>query len=289
MEIKDSYNAGVPADFIQNEYMTIEELEPILSESGYICLGHGTGRRGNDDEIVESIFSEGLRTKNNSLALTTIGLSTPTPELKQQYAEYGIPEPTFEGLKEQLNHWQHLDSQKIILARVPTEYINQLGDKGDLGGERYGAFMVEEVQANGNTTNYLDPRFIVGCYDVEKKAVKMNPCFEKTLTQQTIETLKAKYRRTLEKTKQRIAGQQQSIVEPIQEQQVDDIVEKMATGQYDENGFPILSSDSMTNSQQLDKGKVYVKSMGFAKIGILGIISILVSVAIIIFGVMLER
>lgn len=276
-------------DMLKKDYMTLEELEPILAESGYMCLGHGTGRKGNDDEIVESIFSEGLRTKNNSLALTTIGLSTPTPELKEQYKEYGIPEPTMDGLKEQLNHWQHLDSQKIIIARVPTEYINQLGDRSDLDGEMYGAFMVEEIKANGKTTNYLDPRYIIGCYDVEKKAVRMNPCFERTLTNQTINTLKSKYKRTLEKTKQRIIGQQQSIIEPVQEEKVDDIIEKMETGQYDENGFPILSSEQITNGQQLDKGKAYVKTMGFAKIGILGIVSLIVSIGFIILGVFLVR
>ena len=281
--------AEVKEEQTQDEYMTLEELEPILSESGYMCLGHGTGRKGNDDEIVDSIFSEGLRTKNNSLALTTIGLSTPTPELKQQYAEYGIPEPTMDGLKEQLNHWQHLDSQKIILARVPTEYINQLGDRSDLDGEMYGAFMVEEIQSNGKTTNYLDPRYIIGCYDVEKKAVRMNPCFERTLTNQTINTLKTKYKRKLDKTKQRLARAEQEMFSPIQEQQVDDIVEQMATGQYDENGFPILSSEPIANSQQLDKGKAYVKTMGFAKVGILGIVSAIVSIGFIILGVFLVR
>lgn len=289
MDNNVSYNNEVPADFIQNEYMTLEELEPILAESGYICFGHGTGRRGNDDEIVDSIFSEGLRTKNNSLALTTIGLSTPTPELKQQYAEYGIPEPTMDGLKEQLNHWQHLDSQKIILARVPTEYINQMGDRSDLDGEMYGAFMIEEMNQNGKTTNYLDPRFIIGCYDVEKKAVKMNPCFERTLTQQTIATLNTKFKRTLDKTKQRLAKVEEPIFAPVQEQQVDDILKKMETGEYDENGFPILSSEPITNSQQLDKGKAYVKTMGFTKVGILGIVSLIVSIGIIILGVILER
>lgn len=273
----------------QDDYMTLEELEPILAESGYMCLGHGTGRKGNDDEIVDSIFSEGLRTKNNSLTLTTIGLSTPTPELKQQYAEYGIPEPTIDGLKEQLNHWQHLDSQKIILARVPTEYINQLGDRSDLDGEMYGAFMVEEIQSNGKTTNYLDPRYIIGCYDVEKQAVRMNPCFERTLTNQTINTLKTKYKRTLDKTKQRLARAEQEMFSPIQEQQVDDIVEQMATGQYDENGFPILSSEPIVNSQQLDKGKAYVKTMGFAKVGILGIVTAIISIGIIILGILLVR
>ena len=91
----------------QDVYMTLEELKPLLSESGYMCLGHGTGRKGNSDEVVDSIFSEGLRTKDNSLYFTTIGLSTPTPELIEQYKELGLPEPRLEDLKNQLNNWQH--------------------------------------------------------------------------------------------------------------------------------------------------------------------------------------
>lgn len=64
-------------------YVTLEQLAPILSETGYICLGHGTGRSGNSNEVVDSIFDSGLRTKYNSLYYTTIVLSIPTPELKQ--------------------------------------------------------------------------------------------------------------------------------------------------------------------------------------------------------------
>lgn len=79
-------------------YVTLEQLEPLLSESGYMCFGHGTGRKGNSDEVVDSIFSEGLRTKNNSLYYTTIGLSTPTPENKALHKEIGISEPTLEDL-----------------------------------------------------------------------------------------------------------------------------------------------------------------------------------------------
>ena len=51
----------------EETYVTLEQLEPLLSESGYMCYGHGTGRKGNSDEVVDSIFNEGLRTKNNSL------------------------------------------------------------------------------------------------------------------------------------------------------------------------------------------------------------------------------
>lgn len=184
-------------------YVTLEQLEPLLSESGYMCYGHGTGRKGNSDEVVDSIFNEGLRTKNNSLYYTTIGLSTPTPELKAQLKEIGMPEPTIENLKNQFNNWQHQDSKKIIIARIPTGYINKAGDRSDLDGEMFGAFYTQKQQSNGQETNYLDSKFIVGCFDVEKQAVRLNKKFEKTLTPETIEQLKENYKKTVEKTNAR--------------------------------------------------------------------------------------
>ena len=187
----------------EETYVTLEQLEPLLSESGYMCYGHGTGRKGNSDAVVDSIFNEGLRTKNNSLYYTTIGLSTPTPELKEQFKEIGMPEPTIEDLKKQFNNWQHQDSKKIIIARIPTEYINKAGDRSDLDGEMFGAFYTQKQQPNGQETNYLDSKFIVGCFDVEKQAVRLNKNFEKTLTPETIEQLKENYKKTVEKTNAR--------------------------------------------------------------------------------------
>lgn len=184
-------------------YVTLEQLESLLSEPGYMCYGHGTGRKGNSDEVVDSIFIEGLRTKHNSLYYTTIGLSTPTPEIKEQYKEIGMPEPTIEDLKKQFDNWQHQDSKKIIIARVPTEYINKAGDRSDLDGEMFGAFYTQKLQPNGQATNYLDTKFIVGCYDVDKQAVRLNKSFERTLTPETIKRLKENYKKVVEKTNAR--------------------------------------------------------------------------------------
>lgn len=203
-EIINSHKQPQQTTPVQEEtYVTLEQLEPLLSESGYMCYGHGTGRKGNSDEVVDSIFNEGLRTKNNSLYYTTIGLSTPTPELKEQFKEIGMPEPTIEDLKKQFNNWQHQDSKKIIIARIPTEYINKAGDRSDLDGEMFGAFYTQKQQPNGQATNYLDSKFIIGCFDVDKQAVRLNKNFERTLTPETIEQLKENYKKTVEKTNAR--------------------------------------------------------------------------------------
>ena len=183
----------------------LEELESLFSESGYAFLCHGTGRTGNSDEVVDQIFSEGLRTKDNSLYFVTIGLSTPTPETKEAHRKLGIKEPTMEELKTQLDNWPHLDSKKIIIARLPLEYINNIGDRSDLDGERFGAFYIQRIQPGGTSRNYLDPRFIVGCYDALKQLVRLNRSFERTLSEQTIKRLSDGYKIALEKTKDRLS------------------------------------------------------------------------------------
>ncbi len=182
---------------------TIEELKSVLSEPGYIWIGHGIGRSGNSDNVVDSIFQKGLRTKDNSLYYTSTILSTPTPEIIKNNERLGLPKPTIEGLRSQLNNWQHLDSKKIIIARIPTEYINSLGESSDLDGEMYGAFMDEEVE-NERIIYYLDPRFIFGCYDAETQLVKINKSFENTLSERTIKQLQDGYRKAILKTKKRI-------------------------------------------------------------------------------------
>lgn len=188
---------------MEEVYFTLERLKPLLAESGYMCLGHGTGRSGNSMDVVKSIFETGLRTKDNSLYFTSVGLSTPTPELIEQSKELGTEEPTIERLKRTLDNWEHQESKKIIIARIPTEYINSLGDSCDRDGEMYGAFFTEREVA-GKVTYYLDPKFILGCYDAEKESVVLNKNYELLLTQETIEQLKKGYKKALEKTRRRV-------------------------------------------------------------------------------------
>ncbi len=201
---QDKDSAQDSQSLSEDRYVTLEELEPLLSESGYFCLGHGTGRFGNGSSVVDAIFEKGLRAKDNSLYFTTIGLSTPTPEIKEQTKEFGMPEPTIDSLKASFNNWPHQNSKQIIIARIPIKYINMMGDTGDLDGERYGAFMRTRTSETGKVTNYLDPKFILGCFDVEKQMVRLNPHFEKQLSPETIAALSSKHIEMLEKTKDRV-------------------------------------------------------------------------------------
>ena len=166
---------------------TLNDIKDILNKDGYFCLGHGTGRSGDKAEIVKSIFKTGLRTKDNSLFYTSIGLDT----------------SNIEKLETKLNNWEHCESKKIILIRIPIKYINVLGDTSDLDGERYGAFMLKREES-GKMVNYVDPKFIVGCYDANTHEFESNEKFEKSLSRETMETLEKQYRLALEKTKTRL-------------------------------------------------------------------------------------
>ena len=187
------------------KYVTLEQLEPLLSQDGYMCYGHGTGRSGNSLEVVDKIFKRGLRTKDNSLYYTTIGLGIPTPSMKKNYAELGLPEPTIKSLKNTLDNWLHLDSKKIIIVRFPEKYINMNSDHCDYDGERYGAFYIDEKDSKGKITYYVNPKFILGCYDIEKQLVRLNDRYEKVLSNRTIKELEIRYKKVLEKTKERLS------------------------------------------------------------------------------------
>ena len=166
---------------------TLSDIKDILNEERYFCLGHGTGRSGDKEEIVKSIFKTGLRTKDNSLFYTSIGLDT----------------GDIEKLETKLNNWEHCESKKIILIRIPIKYINALGDTSDLDGERYGAFMLKREES-GKMVNYVDPKFIIGCYDANNHEFESNDKFEKSLSKESIETLEKQYGEALEKTKTRL-------------------------------------------------------------------------------------
>lgn len=166
---------------------SLSDIKDILNEERYFCLGHGTGRSGDKEEIVKSIFKTGLRTKDNSLFYTSIGLDT----------------GDIEKLETKLNNWEHCESKKIILMRIPVKYINALGDTSDLDGERYRAFMLKREES-GKIVNYVDPKFIIGCYDANNHEFESNDKFEKTLSKESIKTLEKQYGEALEKTKTRL-------------------------------------------------------------------------------------
>lgn len=193
----------------KSTYMTLKQLKSLIEEPGYCYFGHGTGRKGNSDDVVDKIFEEGLKTYNNSLIQTTICLDMPTPEIKKKYKKIGLTEPNIENIEYDFSHFPHLDSKKIIILRLPIEYINTLGDKSDLNGEMYGAFFNTRKDSNGNIIYYVDTKFILGCYDAFKKSVRLNENFESILNVDTIKELRRKQKRILKETIKKLENQQE--------------------------------------------------------------------------------
>ena len=190
---------------MNNNYATLDQLDSLFKEDGYMCYGHGTGRSDNSLEIVDKIFKNGLRTKDNSLYYTSIGLSIPNPLIKKSHEELGLPEPTMEKLKKTLDNWPHFASKKIIIVRFPVKYINMNGDHYDLDGEQFYAFYTEERNANGKIIYYVNPKYILGCYDAEKQLVLLNDRYEKVLSNETIKELEIGYQKALKKTNERLS------------------------------------------------------------------------------------
>lgn len=165
-------------------YVELDDLISILIEDGFTILGHGTG---SNNEVINSIFNKGLRASHTSIYYTTVGLDI----------------TNVQALKEKLNNWEHLDSENIILIKLPNRFFNMYGNSSDLECERTYAFVNEYSDINGNITYYLEPKFIVGAYNRNTGLVTMNKNFELVLSDNTIKEMEAKLLKAMAKVWER--------------------------------------------------------------------------------------
>lgn len=157
--------------------MNIEDAKELLRDERFLYFGHGTGRAGDSDEVVQSIFRQGLRAKDNSLYWTS-------NELGQGGAI------SWEKLKEILDTWEHMDSKKIILIRLPIEFVNVIGNEPDAAEQLHAFYVQNGIRGNGREQNYVNTKFIIGCYNVDEQMIEINPNFEQELTEETLESLR---------------------------------------------------------------------------------------------------
>lgn len=169
-----------------NNYVELKNLQSILIEEGYTIFGHGTG--GKNIEAVNSIFEKGLRTSHTSLFYTTIGLDV---------------DKELNNFKKKLDNWEHLDSENIILIKLPNKYFNMFGDSMDLNCERTRAFVDKMYDAKGKKTYYLNPKFIIGSYNRNTSMVTINPRFERHYSKETINEMNKKLKEAMEEIKQK--------------------------------------------------------------------------------------
>lgn len=90
------------------------------------------------------------------------------------------------------------------MIRLPIKYVNLYGESADLDGERFGAFFIEKEQSDGKSTYYLNPKFIIGCFDVDKQLIIPNSNYEQELSQDSINILNSNFEKALKKAKTRL-------------------------------------------------------------------------------------
>lgn len=158
----------------------LTKLKNMLSHNGeFIILAHGTLL--SLDEIQQTILKNGLfatgHNENSSLIHTTNPVDVDS---------YDISE-----LDEKLQNWPHA-SNNIVFIKLPLEYFNIYGDHGDRDCTKTRAFM-DKVNIDDNTYKYLlDPKFIVGAYNLKSGNILPNPSFETELSNETHQQLQEK-------------------------------------------------------------------------------------------------
>ena len=109
-------------------------------------------------------------------------------------------ELNFQELKEQLDNWPHRGAKNVILMRFPIDYYHTYTE---VSSERTQAYFTEHKDKNGQATNYIDRRFIIGSYDADTGQVELNPHFEPNITGDFKKELDERLAKAQEQTKKR--------------------------------------------------------------------------------------
>lgn len=152
--------------------MNKENIASNFSNTDNVYYGHGIG--ADSQEVINSIFKNGLRCSHEQLYFTTIALGEGSDKL-------------FEETEETMNNWQHKDSKQIIIASLPKEY-HLLAPMGTVlyGKEQaafYNHFSQEEASKLGIAPGYyLKPEFVSGVYDANTHLFTSNEKYYENLS-----------------------------------------------------------------------------------------------------------
>ena len=168
--------------------MNLENINIILNNNKNCYHGHGTN---GDDNVISSIFNNGLRCSNNSMYFTTCTL--------------GIGGEIDDEIYDKLNNWPHQDADNVVIVSLPIKYnILELPELGTVHSG-YDAFCYS-VENNENLLQgkYVKPEFIVGCYNARTKEFKKNDKYYELLSQEEqkklFEQVKENYAQTIEES-----------------------------------------------------------------------------------------
>lgn len=161
---------------ITNGFISLSTLREMLLDNECIILCHGTLMEM--DEIKRIIMKQGLYAtgynENSSLFKTTnpIDVNCDIDELKSK-----------------LDNWPHA-SKNIVFLKLPIKYFNiYTPDQSDLDCQKTRAFTTKIDMEDGRYKYLVNPRFIVGAYNIDSQNVLLNPNYEKDLSDETISVL----------------------------------------------------------------------------------------------------
>ncbi len=154
--------------------MNKEDISSSFNNTGNVYYGHGIG--ADSQEVIDSIFENGLRCSHEQLYFTTIALGEGSDRL-------------FEKTEETMNNWKHKDSKQIIIASLPKEYhlLAPMGTvlygKGQAAFYNY--FSQDEASKLGIASGYyLKPEFVSGVYDANTHSFTSNEKYYENLPSQ---------------------------------------------------------------------------------------------------------
>ena len=147
------------------------EISEQFSNQGNQYYGHGIGK--DSQEVINSIFKNGLRCSHERLFFTTIAFGEGSEHL-------------FTDQKETIENWKHKGSKQIIIASLPTKYHIINVQSGALYRKENAAFYnyipQEEATKLGIAPGYyLKPEFVRGVYDANDRSFTQNDKYYENL------------------------------------------------------------------------------------------------------------
>ena len=151
--------------------MNKSEMIKLFSNVNNIYYGHGIGSERQD--VINSIFKNGLRCSHERLYFTTVTFGEGSNRL-------------FEEQKENMHNWKHKGSKQIIIASLPKKYNIINVPSGPLYGKEnsafYNYFSQEEADKLGIAQGYyLKPEFVSGVYDANTQTFTKNEKYYENL------------------------------------------------------------------------------------------------------------
>ena len=226
----EDYLKSVPEFAGERKFINLEEIMNLCDFNNTMICGHGTASSGDGHETVESIFDEGVKGYESLGSLIDEGRSDKvvgSTDLTDNVVGLWSSmegEPNFQTIKETLDDWPHRKSRNVILMRFPLAYYHTYTEVSE---ERTQAYFTEHKDKNGQPTNYIDRRFIIGNYDAQTGKVELNPHFEPNISGDFEKELEERFKKVREQTKRRHeALDKNDASEPIDDNIGDDKPEK---------------------------------------------------------------